>query len=188
MDDIARDGDAWLLLVEDSAHDRELALHALRRGRFVGRVETARDGVEALDLLCARGPWSERDVADLPAAIVLDVKMPMLNGIEVLRELRRDPAMREVPVVMLTSSAEDRDLATCYALGANSYVVKPVEIDKFFQAVLDIGRYWLVLNRPPREARHGVDSCHIRTGGRHADSRPAAGGTGTGEDAAAADR
>ncbi|MFI7588639.1 response regulator [Spongisporangium articulatum] len=152
------DDESWLLLVEDSSHDRELTLHALRRGRFAGRIETARDGVEALDLLAGRGSWAGRDPADLPSAILLDIKMPMLGGIEVLRELKRDDLWRDIPVVMLTSSAEDRDLATCYALGANSYIVKPVEIDKFFQAVLDIGRYWLVLNRPPREARHGIDA------------------------------
>lgn len=173
--------DAWLLLVEDSAPDRELTLHALRRGRFAGRIETARDGVEALDLLRGRGAFAGRDATDLPAAILLDLKMPMMSGIEVLRELKADPVLREVPVVMLTSSAEDRDLADCYALGANSYIVKPVEIDNFFQAVVDIGRYWLVLNRPPREARHGVDSRDGRIGaGPHPD---------TGQhDAAVADR
>lgn len=151
------DEESWLLLVDDSAHDRELTMHALRRGRFAGRIETARDGVEALDLLGSRGQWEDRNADDLPSAILLDIKMPMLNGIEVLRELQKDRKLRDIPVVMLTSSAEDRDLATCYSLGANSYIVKPVEIDKFFEAVLDIGRYWLVLNRPPREARHGVD-------------------------------
>ena len=147
--------DAWVLLVEDSPHDRELALHALRRGHFTGRIEEARDGVEALDLLLCRGRWALRDGSDHPCAVLLDIKMPLVNGIEVLRELKADPDLRQVPVVMMTSSAEDTDLATCYALGANSYIVKPVEIDAFFQAVRDIGQYWLVLNRPPGEIRHG---------------------------------
>src|SRR5262245_54531945 len=134
------DADPWVLLVEDSPHDRELALHALRRGQFPGRVEEARDGVEALDLLLCRGRWSGRDPGDLPCAVLLDIKMPMVSGIEVLREMRGRAGLTEVPVVMLTSSAEDGDLETCYALGANSYIVKPVEIDSYFQTVLDIGR------------------------------------------------
>ncbi|GLY14656.1 response regulator [Kineosporia sp. NBRC 101677] len=143
----------WLLLVEDSPHDRELALHALRRGRFPGRVESARDGVEALDLLLGRGPWAGRDLHDLPRAVLLDIKMPMVSGIDVLREMRAHPVLSEVPVVMMTSSAEDGDLETCYALGANSYIVKPVEIEPYFETVLDIGRYWLVHNHPPRDRR-----------------------------------
>jgi two-component system response regulator len=146
----------WVLLVEDSPHDRELAMHALRRGQFPAKVEEARDGVEALDLLLCHGRWATRDPDDLPCVVIMDIKMPMMTGIDVLREMRRSPGLLDVPVVMLTSSAEDNDLSTCYALGANSYIVKPVEIEQFFQAVLDIGRYWLVLNRPPREKRHGV--------------------------------
>ncbi len=100
----------WLLLVEDSPHDRELALHALRRGNFPGRVEEARDGVEALDLLLCRGPWAGRDRNDRPCVVLLDIKMPMVSGIEVLRELKAHPDLSDVPVVMLTSSAEDGDL------------------------------------------------------------------------------
>ena len=149
-------GDPWVLLVEDSPHDRELALHALRRGKFPGRIEEARDGVEALDLLLCRGRWAGRDRDDHPCAVLTDIKMPMVSGIEV-RELKKHPDLAQVPVVMLTSSAEEGDLSTCYALGANSFIVKPVEIELFFQAVLDIGRYWLILNRPPLEKRHGVD-------------------------------
>jgi two-component system response regulator len=148
--------DPWMLLVEDSPHDRELALHALHRGNFSGRIEEARDGVEALDLLLCRAKWAGRDRHDRPCVVVLDIKMPMVSGIEVLRELKSHPDLSDVPVVMLTSSAEDGDLATCYALGANSYIVKPVEIENFFQTVLDIGRYWLTLNRSPQEKRYGV--------------------------------
>jgi CheY-like chemotaxis protein len=148
--------DPWMLLVEDSPHDRELALHALRKGKLPGRIEEARDGVEALDLLLCRGEWAGRDIHDRPCVVLMDIKMPMVNGIEVLRELKSHPDLSDVPVVMLTSSAEDTDLATCYALGANSYIVKPVEIETFFQTVLDIGRYWLILNRSPQEKRYGV--------------------------------
>ena len=144
--------DRWMLLVEDSPHDRELALHALRRGKFPGRIEEARDGVEALDLLLCRSQWAGRNREDRPSVVLLDIKMPMLSGIEVLRELKTHPDLADVPVVMLTSSAEDGDLAACYALGANSYVVKPVEIETFFQTMLDIGRYWLMLNRSRQES------------------------------------
>jgi two-component system response regulator len=150
--------DPWLLLVEDSPYDRELATIALRKGRFPGRVEEARDGVEALDRLFCRGRWAGRDRRDLPCVVLLDIKMPMLSGIEVLKEVKNDPVLANLPIVMLTSSAEDADLAACYALGANSYIVKPVDTDEFFQAVIDIGRYWLSLNRPPLEKRHGTDA------------------------------
>jgi two-component system response regulator len=144
--------DPWMLLVEDSPHDRELALHALRRGNFPGRIEEARDGVEALDLLLCRSKWAGRDRGDRPCVVLLDIKMPMVSGIEVLRELKSQRDLADVPVVMLTSSAEDGDLAVCYALGANSYVVKPVEIDTFFETLAAIGRYWLTLNRPRQES------------------------------------
>ena len=143
--------DPWMLLVEDSPHDRELALPALRKGNLPGRIEEARDGVEALDLLLCRSQWADRDREDRPCVVVMDIKMPKVGGIEVLRELKSHPDLSDVPVVMLTSSAEDGDLAVCYALGANSYVVKPVEIETFFQTLIDIGRYWLVLNRPRQE-------------------------------------
>jgi two-component system, response regulator len=149
--------DPWVMLVEDSPHDRELALHAFRRGKFPGRIEEAHDGVEALDLLLCRGRWAGRDRDDHPCAVLLDIKMPMVSGIDVLRELKRHQDLAQVPVVMLTSSAEETDVTTCYGLGANSFIVKPVEIEQFFQAVLDIGRYWLILNRPSREKRHGID-------------------------------
>jgi two-component system, response regulator len=146
----------WLLLVEDSVDDRELALLALDRGHLPGRVESARDGVEALDRLRCRGPWADRDRDDRPCAVMLDVTMPRLDGVAVLRELKADPELSDVPVVMLTSSAEEADLVTCYGLGANSYVVKPVDIEVFFQTVLAIGRYWLDLNRSPQGRRHGI--------------------------------
>lgn len=148
--------EGWVLLVEDSPDDRELTLHALRKGRFAGRVDVAKDGLEALDLLFCRGTWSGRDPDDCPTVILLDVKMPLVGGIEVLREIKRSAQLHEVPVVMLTSSAEETDLETCYALGANSYIVKPVDIEQFFRAVQELGRYWMLLNHPPREALHGL--------------------------------
>jgi two-component system, response regulator len=146
--------DSWLLLVEDSTSDRELTLMALTRGRaFPHRVQTAQDGVEALDLLFCRGAHSGRDRSDRPRVVLLDVNMPLMNGLEVLREIKAAEDMRVVPVVMLTSSAEQRDLATSYALGANSYVVKPVDIDEFFSTVHEVGRYWLGLNQPGEEVK-----------------------------------
>ena len=148
--------ESWVLLVEDSPNDRELAMHALRKGRFAGRVEEARDGAEALDRLRCQGQFADLDRTSLPSAVLLDIKMPLVTGIEVLAEMRKDPLLATVPVVMLTSSAEDTDLVKCYALGANSYIVKPVDIEKFFQAVLEIGQYWLVLNNPPPEQRDGA--------------------------------
>jgi two-component system response regulator len=141
----------WILLVDDSSEDRELLQHTLRRNQFQGRIEEARDGLEALDRLNCRGRWAASDPKDLPRAVFLDVKMPRVDGIEVLRELRTTPHLVVVPVVMLTSSAEERDVATCYALGANSYVVKPVDMDDYFRSIADVGRYWVALNRTPTE-------------------------------------
>lgn len=142
MNDVASQQD-WILLVDDSAEDRELLQHTLRRNQFRGRIEEARDGLEALDRLNCHGRWSGHDPRDLPRAVFLDVKMPRMTGIEVLRELRSTPHLVVVPVVMLTSSAEDRDVTDCYALGANSYVVKPVDMDDYFRSIADVGRYWV---------------------------------------------
>jgi two-component system response regulator len=128
-----------VLIVEDNPDDLELALHALRKSDFANRVEVARDGAEALDMLKAS--------TELPKVILLDVKLPLVDGIEVLRELKADARTRRVPVVMMTSSAEDRDLAAAYELGANSYIVKPVDIDQFYRAVQQVGKYWLMLNQ-----------------------------------------
>ena len=134
-----------ILIVEDDVDIRALLARGLEAEGFeVGTAACVDDALQA-----ARDP--------APGAVLLDIKMPMVNGIDVLRELKRHDDLAEIPVVMLTSSAEDGDLQTCYGLGANSFIVKPVEIELFFQAVLDIGRYWLILNRPPQEKRHGVD-------------------------------
>jgi two-component system response regulator len=137
-----------VLLVEDNPSDLELALHALERGHLANRVEVARDGAEALDLLFCRGAHADRGEAELPKVVLLDVKLPLVDGIEVLREIKANARTKHIPVVMLTSSAEDHDLAACYAHGANSYIVKPVDIDQFFRAVQQLGMYWLLLNCP----------------------------------------
>lgn len=129
-----------VLIVEDNPDDLELALHALRKSDFASGVEVARDGAEALDMLL-------KGDSELPKVILLDVKLPLVDGIEVLRELKKDARTRRVPVVMMTSSAEDRDLAAAYELGANSYIVKPVDIDQFYRAVQQVGKYWLMLNQ-----------------------------------------
>lgn len=147
----AAPAESWILLVEDSPEDRELALHALSRGGFRGRVEQAKDGEEAIERLFCRGRWADRNPEDLPRAILLDIKMPRVGGVEVLREVKSSKHLARVPVVMLTSSAEPSDIETCYALGVNSFVVKPMDIDEYFKSVGDIGRYWVLINRTPTE-------------------------------------
>jgi CheY-like chemotaxis protein len=146
---------ATLLLVEDNPNDLELALHALRRGPSTTRVVVARDGVEALEYVLAEGQFADRDPAELPRVILLDVKLPRLSGIEVLERLKADPRTRGIPVVMLTSSSQDADLQLCYQRGANSYIVKPVDLDEFTETVDRLGLYWLVLNRPEPTAGAG---------------------------------
>ncbi len=129
-----------VLLVEDNPDDLELARLAFERGRFARSVDVARDGAEALDHLFGPG------AADPPQVVLLDIKLPLVDGIDVLRRVKADPRTRHIPVVMLTSSAQDRDLHACYELGANSYIVKPVDMEQFMSAVNSIGRYWLGLN------------------------------------------
>jgi two-component system response regulator len=141
-----------VLLVEDNPNDLELTLHALERGRLGNRVDVVRDGVETLDYLFGKGNYAHRDVADLPRVVFLDLKLPLVTGVEVLREIRADPRTSRLAVVILTSSAEDQDLQACYALGVNSYIVKPVDIDQFFAAIQQVGAYWLILNRPEQTA------------------------------------
>jgi CheY-like chemotaxis protein len=137
-----------ILLVEDSLKDIDLTLAALEEHNLANTVDVARDGAEALDYLYRRGRFAERD--DLsPVVVLLDIKMPKVNGIEVLRQMKADPALKQVPVVMLTSSKEEPDLAACYALGVNAYVVKPVEFPQFVSAVKQVGAFWAVLNEPP---------------------------------------
>ena len=140
-----------ILLVEDNAMDEALTLRALKKNNFVERVVVARDGVEALDYLFATGKHAGR-TGGLPQLVLLDLKLPKLDGIEVLRRLRAESATRLLPVVMLTSSKEDRDLIDSYGSGCNSYVRKPVDFNEFAEAVKQLGVYWLVLNEDPPSA------------------------------------
>jgi two-component system response regulator len=143
--------DKVILLVEDNPDDVELTLHAFASNRILNPVVTARDGVEALDYLFATGPHAGRDTRTQPAVVLLDLKLPRIDGLEVLRRIRGDERTRLLPVVILTSSNEDRDRIEGYALGANSYVRKPVDFDEFVRAAGQLGLYWLMLNRPPVE-------------------------------------
>ena len=138
-----------ILLVEDNRHDEELTLPALARNNIGNQVVVVRDGQDAIDWLEATGPYASRDPNDVPALILLDLKLPKIDGLEVLRRLRANPRTAIVPVVILTSSKEDRDRASGYQGGANSYVQKPVDFTSFVDAVRQLGMYWLVLNEPP---------------------------------------
>lgn len=137
-----------ILLVEDSLKDIDLTMAALEEHHLANGVDVARDGAEALDYLYRRGQYATRDDS-LPVVVLLDIKMPKVNGIEVLRQLKSDPVMKSLPVVMLTSSKEEPDLATCYGLGVNAYVVKPVDFSQFVEAVKQVGAFWALLNQPP---------------------------------------
>jgi two-component system response regulator len=140
------DDSVEVLLVEDSDDDAEMTIHSLRLHRLGNRVVRLRDGQEALDYFFVDGgPETTRN--QMPKLILLDIKMPKVDGLEVLRELRANPETSSLPIVLLTSSAEERDLHTAYELNANSYIVKPVNFEKFVEAIREIGSYWLVLNR-----------------------------------------
>ncbi len=138
-----------ILLVEDNDDDVELTLRALRRNRVANRVDVVRDGAEALDYLFATGSYAGRDVRDAPNLVLLDLKLPKVGGLEVLERLRDDPRTHRLPVVILTSSNVESDLARSYDLGANSYIRKPVDFTQFMEAVNQLGLYWLVLNEAP---------------------------------------
>lgn len=140
-----------ILLVEDNPRDAELTLRVLRRSGLANRIVTLGDGEQALDFLFARGDWAERNREDLPRVVFLDLKLPKIGGIEVLRAMKEDERLRKVPVVIMTSSAEERDRLESYTTGANSYVVKPIEFDAFVKTVSEVGFYWLAVNRPPDE-------------------------------------
>ncbi|HWW95549.1 MAG TPA: response regulator [Vicinamibacteria bacterium] len=138
-----------ILLVEDNRDDVELTVMALTEAKITNPVVVARNGVEALDYLFGTGAHAGRDVADQPVVVLLDIKLPLLNGLDVLKRMRGDERTRRTPVVMLTSSTEQTDIATTYELGANSYVRKPVEFEGFVTAARQLGLYWTVLNNPP---------------------------------------
>ena len=138
-----------ILLVEDDPDDLEMTLHALRDGRLANHIQIARDGVEALEFIFCEGKFADRDIADVPKVIMLDLKLPRIDGKEVLRRLKSDPRTDHIPVVVLTSSQEQRDILESYDLGVNSYIVKPVKFASFVKAVQELGMYWLLLNKPP---------------------------------------
>lgn len=138
-----------ILLVEDNPDDVELTLRALKKNNIRNEIIVAKDGVEALDFLSGKGKLSGRDLGDMPALIVLDLKLPKIDGLEVLRRIRADERTRLLPVVILTSSKEEQDVARGYALGSNSYVRKPVDFNEFTKAVGLLGLYWLLINETP---------------------------------------
>jgi two-component system, response regulator len=138
-----------ILLVEDDPQDLELAVRALRKANLGNRIEVARDGAEALEFVFCEGAHAGRRIEDAPKVILLDLKLPKVDGLEVLKRIRSDPRTRTIPVVVLTSSKEQRDLIESYRLGVNSYVVKPVSFDQFASAVQQLGLYWLLLNEAP---------------------------------------
>lgn len=138
-----------ILLVEDNPYDVELTMHALRQHQLANRIHVVRDGAEALDFLFCRGSYAGRSIADTPKVVLLDLKLPLIDGMEVLRQVKANPHTQAIPVVVLTSSREERDIIETYQLGVNSYIVKPVDFGQFTDAVRQIGLYWVLLNEPP---------------------------------------
>ncbi len=139
-----------ILLVEDNPDDEALTLRALKKNSIANQIIVVHDGVEALDYLWCRAEYKDRDPSDHPQVILLDLKLPKINGLEVLKSIRADIRTKLLPVVILTSSAEERDMVDGYALGANSYIRKPVDFEQFLEAVRELGLYWLVINQVPR--------------------------------------
>ncbi|MDI1248340.1 MAG: response regulator [Lacunisphaera sp.] len=139
-----------LLLVEDNPQDLELALRALRKANLANRIQVARDGAEALEFIFCTGPHGGRKISDGPRVIMLDLKLPKVDGLEVLRRVKGDPRTKVIPVVVMTSSKEQSDVVESYQLGVNSYIVKPVNFENFADSVRSLGLYWLLLNQPPK--------------------------------------
>jgi CheY-like chemotaxis protein len=146
-----------ILLVEDNTDDVLLTLRALQRANILNEVVVARDGTEALDYLTSEGQYVGRDSKDIPVVVLLDLKMPRMGGLEFLEKIRKINALKFLPVVILTSSKEDRDICESYNLGANSYIQKPVDFDQFVQAIRTLGLYWLVLNVSPTGGPEGCE-------------------------------
>ncbi|MBI3951057.1 MAG: response regulator [Acidobacteria bacterium] len=142
-----------ILLVEDNPDDVELTLHALKKHNLANRIEIVRDGTEALQFIFCTGAYAHRHIEDSPKVILLDLKLPKVDGLEVLRQIKADPRTRMIPVVVLTSSREERDILESYQLGVNSFITKPVDFEQFTEAVRQLGLYWLLLNQPPRLER-----------------------------------
>jgi two-component system response regulator len=151
-------GKLEILLVEDNQDDMDLALHALRREKLANNIYVARDGEEALDFLFCRGAFANRSFEHPPKLVLLDLKLPKVDGMEVLKQVKGDLRTKTIPVVIMTSSKEERDLVAGYNLGANSYIQKPVDFDQFRETVKSVGLYWLVTNQPPPLA---ADSRHL---------------------------
>ncbi len=141
--------DVEILLVEDNPNDVELTLRALQKQNLSSKVFVVKDGAEALDFIFATGTYSQRKIENLPKVILLDLKLPKVDGIEVLRRVKSDERTRYTPVVMLTSSQEERDVLATYNLGVNSYIVKPVDFSNFIHAISELGVYWGILNKVP---------------------------------------
>ena len=143
-----------ILLVEDNPDDEALTLRAFAKNKITNEIVVVRDGAEALDWLFAEGDYTDRDASEQPEVCLLDLKLPKIDGLEVLRRIKTDPRTRRVPVVVLTSSREQQDLVESYHLGVNSYIRKPVDFSQFIEAVRQLGLYWLVLNESPPEPGH----------------------------------
>ena len=139
-----------LLLVEDNPQDLELSLRALHKAHLSNRIQVARDGAEALEFIFCEGPYANRKIEDCPKVILLDLKLPKIDGLEVLKRIKGDPRTKLIPIVVLTSSKEQSDVVESYQLGVNSYIVKPVNFEQFTEAVRNLGLYWLLHNQPPK--------------------------------------
>ena len=139
-----------ILLVEDSASDAQMTIRALAKNNIANKLLHLRDGAAALDYLFAEGEYAGRQIINATRVILLDLKMPKMGGIDVLRRMKSDARTQKIPVVILSSSKEDPDIQECYRLGANGYVVKPVEFDAFYQAIANLGFYWMIINQPPQ--------------------------------------
>lgn len=139
-----------ILLVEDNPNDIELTLRALKKNNIANNIHVITDGAEALEYFFATGKYSDRDININPKLVILDIKLPKVDGLEILRKIKSDERTRMIPVVILTSSKEEKDVLTGYKLGANSFIVKPVDFDKFMATVKELGLYWLLLNEPPK--------------------------------------